>query len=35
MDFILSLVDIGDVYLEQKEFDKSKSFYLLALDRVT
>jgi hypothetical protein len=34
MDFILSLIDIGDVYLEQKEFEKAKSFYLLGKNRV-
>lgn len=35
MDFLLSLIDIGDVYLEQKEYDKAKSFYLLSLDRIS
>lgn len=35
IDFLLSLIDIGDVYLEQKEFDKAKSFYLLSMDKIT
>lgn len=34
MDFLLSLVDIGDVYLETKELEKAKSFYLLTLEKI-
>jgi len=34
MDFLLSLVDVGDVYLELKEYDKAKSFYFLTLEKL-
>ena len=27
IDFLLSLLDIGDIHMEKKEFDKAKGFY--------
>jgi len=35
IDFILSLLDIGDIHLEKKEYEQALSFYTLASDKVT
>ena len=34
IDYLFSLCDIGDVFLERKEYDKAKSFYLLTWDKI-
>ena len=34
IDFLFSLCDLGDVFLEQKETAKAKSFYLLVAEKI-
>lgn len=34
IEFLFSLCDLGDVFLEQKENAKAKSFFLLVSDKI-
>lgn len=35
IDYLYSLCDIGDCYLEMKEYDKAKSFYFLVQEKLS